>query len=756
VIRKSLALVLVACGCHAPPTVTIAGTVIIAGDRDASGVSVRAVGPASAGTITDAEGNYRLPALPPGDYELVFNASDTLEGTQLAHVSAAATTRAKGVRFTAVGSVTGTVTLDGQPGRGATVLVDGASVVATADSAGSYRLDSVPAGTITVEAVLSGYRPGSLGSLGVTRGRVTTAPPLDLAVDDDPYAAATLSGTALRIDRNDHSGTMVTATLGNTLLTTTTAKDGTYHFDGVPTGLYRIDFSYDGHHESIPQVLALGGATGQIIDGALYPLVSNPIKLPVARRIADSGDVTPVDSERVLVQSGSVQTQQKLAVLSLISGALTLVADDVQQGGGVILSRDLLHMLYAAGTGYGLSALRLGSLDGTAPITLSPHSETYGYQFWSGDARVVFPATYQVIDSVATRGGSPTVLATGVWTSWRHPDGKRLVYQSCTGSNPPCTIWARTIDGGTPTRVLDNAPIDSGSYVLLAPDGGHVAALMGYDLQQHTGQIVLASVDTGTQSTLWNGVVKGVVSFSPDGRWAAFVTDGGDLRLADLRSATPTGQVVAQNVAAVLTFASDGRLFYARDVYNNFNPTLSFYTLLQQPLGGGTELTLGTRVQGYAFSPDGTRTAFVDQLDAASNAGRVRIADATGSMTTTLAPSGARAIRFSRDGAYVEYQTDDPANVNTLLFWSVPAAGGTPAQLAQMYPGFVESPSGARIAFVGADHVVHVSATKSGASQVAGIGYYKWASDTRLILNLSFQQPPFRHQNGIYVYEVTP
>jgi hypothetical protein len=760
--RAAVVAALVVCGCQSPRAVSLDGMVVMLGDSDASGVRVRAAGPSSASAVTDAHGDYVLPALVPGDYELLFSADDTLEKTALVKVTVTASgAKVPEVRFTAAGSVAGTITLAGQPGGGATVLVDGGSAVATSDGSGKYRLDGVAAGSVTVEAVLAGYAPGSLAGLTITRGHVTEAPPLDLAVDGNPpYAAAALSGIALRIDRADSSGTTVTATLGTMTFTTTTAADGTYHFDGVPTGVYRIDFSYDGHAEYIPEVLALGGSTGQIIDGALYPLATNPIKLPVARRLTGAGDVLyAVDGANVLLQTAGADTDHSdLSLLSLTSGTLTPIADDLGSGGWPALSPDRTHLLYEAGGLDSGGALRLVALDGSAPVTLAPVDVVlgWGYSFWPDGTRVVYRPTTTVLDTVVVGGGTATPLATGIEAWWPHPDGKRIVYEACVnGATTPCTVWARTVDGGVPLDIIDGIGQPTGDTgVALSPDGSHAAAFLGYDDDAHSGQLVIGSVDSGARATLWQGVVQGAVGFSPDGRWIALITDGSDLRLADLTSATPSAAVVGQ-AATLPTFTSDGsRFVYQRDLSAQLP---LFYTLLQQPNGGGAEVTLGTRVSGYVLSPDGTHTVFVDQLDASTGYGRLRIADAAGT-TTTLAPGGARAPSFSPDGAYVEYQTADPARADGTLFFSVPATGGAAVQLAETYAfaSIYTSPGGARVAYYGLDGIAHVIPTAGGTAQAAGVGTILWATDSRLVLDDENHPAPFSHQSGVYVYEVTP
>src|SRR5262249_29597715 len=139
----------------------------------------------------------------------------------------------------------------------------------------------------------------------IRRGQTTTAPDLTLQPDGLPtYPSAALAGVAKRLDRSDHSGTLVTAIAGSTQATTHTASDGSYRFDALATGVYSLQFDYDNKRETIPQVLVLAGTSGQIIDGALYDLPSHPISLPEGRRVAPLANWRPwymVDHDHILV-----------------------------------------------------------------------------------------------------------------------------------------------------------------------------------------------------------------------------------------------------------------------------------------------------------------------------------------------------------------------------------------------------------------------------------------------------------------------
>jgi hypothetical protein len=739
---RALVFWLVAAGCQEPGSGALSGRVVIDGDPDASGVLIRAVGKRSASTRSDAAGSYRFSSLPDGDYTLVLSAEATREDQKVLRAGVqGGEAQVPDVHFTAVGSVSGQVTLAGQPGGGAAVFVDGGSAVAVSDGAGRYTLGKIAAGLVGVEAVLSGYRPGMLAGITVTRGQTAAAPVLDLVPDEaGSYAVAALSGVAHRLDGADSSGTVVTATRGTSQLTTTTAADGSYHFDGISTGIYRLDFAYQGKSESIPQVLALAGSTGQVIDGSLYSLEANPLDLPVARRLTQAQYLAlPVDDNRVLIQPGD---QSTLQLLELTAGTITPLADDPQIPSPLVLSPDHASVLYLAGvsTNYGTGALRTVALAGGAPSTLSPLAQ---YPEFSGDGRyVLYQDRYGGdLSSVAAGGGVPISLGAKVQARLQHPDGKRIVYQSCDGA---CQIRIRTVDGGAPTDLLS-----AEGTIHLAPDGAHVTAFANRDNYTQTGKLLVAAIDGSGQSQLWDGVISDWTGFSADGRYLAFLTNKSELRLYDLANGG-TPKLVAQGVSGFATFAPDGRFFYRRD----FSGVTLLGTLVQQPPGAGTETVLGMRVDlQVQLSPDGSHLLFRDQIDAAMNTGRIRVADAAGTVSTLA--DGAGSALLTADGAYVHYAL--PGAPNHIMLYSVPIGGGAAVQLGDSYFGAPqESPQGGWIAYPGERGVMSLAPSAGGASRVIGNGALTWVNDRRVLLNLSQQPPPYRHQNGLYLYEVTP
>jgi hypothetical protein len=746
--RAPLVIALVICGCHSPRLAELRGHVVVSGG-DGSAVTVRAVGPASASASTNAAGDYHLIDLPAGDYDLVFTADDTIEKTRTARVLVSgAIATAPTVQLTGAGSIDGTITIAGRAGAGATVFVEGGRAVATSDGNGHYHLAGVAAGAVTIAAVLAGYRPGSLAAVNVARGQITTAATLDLTPDDGSFTPAALAGKALRIDRSDHSGTQVTATLGTQTFTASTASDGSYRIGGIPSGLYRLDFDYDGHHEAIPQVLAQAGATGQVIDGTLYPLADNPLELPIARRIGDVADLVLVDGDRVLsLVANPDGVTHTLALVALASGAATVLASDVLSLSSLRVTTDRSRVLYLAGAKNGPTALRIVAFDGTAPITLAASIDG-AYALLPGDTRVLYGAGKNV-HVVSTSGAPDTVLLSAVAGFQLDASRTHVMYESCSTS---CTISVQAIDSGTPTQILSNVS----DYFSLAADGTHAVTIQSYDYAQKTGQIILGSAGMAPLM-VWQGIIAPYFHYSHDGRLLLFLNDAGDLHAVDLQSATPAAVLVALNVGANYVdnlVVAGGRMLYQRDVVSVAAARL--FTLGQKPVSGGDEITLGTHVSSFAVFSDGLHSVFVDNADQ-SGFGRLRTADASGA-GATLVDGGASNASFSRDGVYVLYAGQHPTRNDAFLLRSVATKGGTPIDLGELAapPTIVAAPSGARVAFRGSDRIARLVAPSGGTAQAAGIGDVLWASDTRVVIILRDQPPPYRHQDGVYVLELTP
>src|SRR5262249_40878102 len=152
----------------------------------------------------------------------------------------------------------------------------------TADD-GSYHVTQVPVGSYDIGAQASGFRGGSAPGQAVKWGEETVVPEIDLVIEP---GNASLRGVAQLYGRSDHGGTQVT--LVGTGLSATTASDGSWHIDQVPEGTFALHFVNGAYQETVPEVEALVGADGWVIDQSLYPLAQSPLTIYPGRRVAES------------------------------------------------------------------------------------------------------------------------------------------------------------------------------------------------------------------------------------------------------------------------------------------------------------------------------------------------------------------------------------------------------------------------------------------------------------------------------------
>ncbi|HEY8311062.1 MAG TPA: carboxypeptidase regulatory-like domain-containing protein, partial [Gemmatimonadaceae bacterium] len=77
-------------------------------------------------------------------------------------IAAVITATAASTSASAQGTVRGSVTdASGRPAAGATIHIVGTQLGAIVDSAGSYRVNGIPAGTVTIRVLRLGFSPDS-------------------------------------------------------------------------------------------------------------------------------------------------------------------------------------------------------------------------------------------------------------------------------------------------------------------------------------------------------------------------------------------------------------------------------------------------------------------------------------------------------------------------------------------------------------------------------------------------------------------
>lgn len=217
---------------------------------------------------TDANGDYVLDSVPPGEQSLTASATGFADQTRSASVGAGGTT-VQDFALVAPGTVSGVVTssVSGLPINGAVVEIAGRS--ATTDATGRY--------TITVE---SGPRTATVNALTYLSRNVpvdvvaNSTVTLDVALDEAPTI---LEGEVLDLDTGEPiEGATVSFSGG----TTTTDQNGFYKFVDVVPDTYDVTASAPGYLPETEPVLVDKGLPATL-DFNLAP-IPPPITTEIA------------------------------------------------------------------------------------------------------------------------------------------------------------------------------------------------------------------------------------------------------------------------------------------------------------------------------------------------------------------------------------------------------------------------------------------------------------------------------------------
>jgi hypothetical protein len=277
-----MALMLVAC---AEPTGSAQGRVVPGAELE--GVEITLLGPVTRATQTDAEGQWLIRELPPGDYAVVAVAPDTLEQrlTATLEVRERILSDTDPLTFTPVGKISGVAT--NPAGISVSVLMIGGSGAAQTSSDGSFVLSNVPAGKRDLLAWAPGFEPARAVGIEVHRGATTAIPPLSLRPLEGGGAPGkgTLKGRASLPGTDDHSGIIVEVV--GTARSTITAADGSFTLGDLPSGIIALSLHTPWASAQLSRVLVVPGSAGFIVDGGLFDLDRHPIGLRRGSRIGD-------------------------------------------------------------------------------------------------------------------------------------------------------------------------------------------------------------------------------------------------------------------------------------------------------------------------------------------------------------------------------------------------------------------------------------------------------------------------------------
>ena len=238
-----------------PSSGVVSGLVKLAGESSYEGTSVSIINTADTkvryNTISLSDGEYLLTGVKAGEYRVQFEKEGYVSDTsRMINVVLGSTTNMEDVILqTSTANVRGSIKLEGAASNEAvSILLQSGSELSYSTSTsqdGSFVLNRVRPGTYLFSASKSGFANKTIAEVVVIAGRDTSLESVTL-----PVAVRSVSGQATLEMREDHSGTLVTAT--NTVDTSLiysaiTNSSGMYTLAGMVHGEYSIVLSRDGY-----------------------------------------------------------------------------------------------------------------------------------------------------------------------------------------------------------------------------------------------------------------------------------------------------------------------------------------------------------------------------------------------------------------------------------------------------------------------------------------------------------------------------
>lgn len=633
---------------------TLSGTVSLTGVSDASGVRVTVSGPSSGSAVTDAKGHYSVTALKAGSYLVVAHAGWSLEKTAVvaANVSKGGKATAPAVTFTATGALKGTVQWSGGDPTGAVVVVAGTSATATVDSSGAFVLSSVPVGTHTVVASLTGAGTASATGVAVDYAKTDDVPALVLG-GATATGTGSVSGTIRLVGSNDASGVTVSLA-GPVSAAAVTGTGGTYAFTGLPDGTYAISATAPSTVEGAVETSATvsGGAATTAPDLSLTAAGA------LSGTVTLGGQTTGNAGIAVFVAGGSAVTFTDDA------GAYRLPKVPVGT-----TELEATHTGYQVGTEPGLTVTR-------GQTTTVPDLALAAVPAGGAD-------TSTVVGRVDLMGSTD-------------PSGVTVTLTGDAGALPPVTTAA---DGtftvtGVPAGVysasfVKNAYQETTPTMLLALPGTG-----GYWVDQALYPLATTPVPVSTPRLAPAQGAKGL-AISQDGSEAMYLTDIYDLHpnLGDIYHGDPSNQTGTLHVVptaggasmALATDASVPNAFVSDDgshalFVNAYDASIPMGTLNLGSTADGSVTVLGHTLVGlgsWVVSPNRRYTWFWDVRDPSTWAGTMILADLDTGATQDLGPVGSGW--FAGDGAnllYLSSTTGVTVNGNSVPMGTLNAVAG--------------------------------------------------------------------------------
>lgn len=513
---------------------------------------------------------------PPGYYMLFI-----LNGSGVPSVAAIINLSQNGG---STGTLTGMVTnTSGAPLANASVTTG--SVSATTAPDGTYTLNNVNAGTVTVTASLSGYNNAST-QITVTAASNNSVPELQLA----PVGPGNITGNVVNGAGSPVQGASVTGAG----LTTTTDANGNYTLSNVPAGSVALVASAPGDSPATETVTV---TTGSTVTAPPMTLLSNLGN--VTGKVMDTSN-NPITGASVSFGGGTATTDS--------TGTYTF--NNIPAG---------TIQLVASATGFQSVTQNVtvtGGSTTTANFTLAVANNSPG----TVTGTVTNIATHGVISGATVKWNttSATSNASGTYSIANVAGGTQTITASATGYLPVSNTV--TVNGGT--AVL-NFQLSTAGILNVTVVNSSGTPVSGAQVSLSGGQIATSLTGTTNASGVYSS------SWIPIGTYT--VTSGSVSETATVTSGKTTSITITQSSGGPTTGTISGA------VTSSTGTALSGATVSS---GGITATTQTNGTYSLANVPAGTQTVTASLSGFQTGSQTVTVtAGATATANFTLTPA---------------------------------------------------------------------------------------------------------------------